>query len=195
MIGESAAKKGDDQEQGALVLALLGNQCSLGGQNFVPSSGITCRLNFAQGTGTLSAVSTSRDDLSYQITFAVANGGSLDALSAAGPGSVPAGHGMKFSTTGSSAHGRNGTPVETMGVSLIPAADVPKLLCLEFHTKEPDVHMVADNTSCTSKPSGNAAFSTGTAWGGRSGTYWGFVLDKASITALSLNANVPVFTE
>ncbi len=185
----------DDQENGALILALAAGQCILGGQSFTPTSGVSCRVDFAQGTGTLSATSTSRDDLSYQITFTVGNGGFLDALSGAAPGSVATAHGMKLSPSGSHAHGKNGIPLEAMSAAMIAAANIPKIVCLEHHTKETDVHMVGDNGSCGTKPSGNAAFSSTTSWGGRSGTSWGFTLENASISQLSINANVPVFTE
>lgn len=71
----------DKQLQGAAILALLtSNQCSFDGVAFTAGSGVTCAAGAASGTGILVPSTTSSGDLSLQMTFTVASGGSVEIL-------------------------------------------------------------------------------------------------------------------
>ena len=178
----------NSQDQASGLLSLMALQCSIGGQSFIPSSGVTCSFGSASGTGTLAASSDNPSPFGQQIRFLLNSGGSLEVLGAANPGLLSAGYGYKFTESSAIAHSRNNSMGTGMGASFFSPALSVRTYCLEMHLPSGQVHSIADPTACASPGSrgmSEAAFSD-MYMTGKDGNAWGYVLNNAVIQDLSV---------
>jgi len=178
----------NSQDQASGLLSLMALQCSIGGQSFIPSSGVTCSFGSASGTGTLAASSDNPSPFGQQIRFSLNSGGSLEILGAANPGLLSSGYGYKFTESSAIAHSRNNSMGSAMGASFFSPALSARTYCLEMHLPSGQVHSIADPTACASPGSrgmSEAAFSS-MYMTGKDGNAWGYVLNNAVIQDLSV---------
>jgi len=187
-------KSGANQRIGALLLQILGGGCTIGSRGFRIDGEISCQSGIASGTGFLSAFSDSPDVLSVELTFQLEEGGELELIGGAAP--PPAGEntarGHGFFIRNNLAQGFG--PEHPGLISIGSAGTDVQTWCLEIHTPEPDVHLIADPAPCPSelKSAATAAYESESDLGGaglgngpRQGLAWGFRLNGAAI----LNAN------
>lgn len=205
------SKGSDDsrQVQGAALLALLAqNQCSFNGVSFTAGSGVTCSGGSASGSGTLVPSTTSSGDLSLQITFSVASGGSVEIQN--NVSSVNAALTQGFSLlagTGTRRARDGGGNTKTFATAFTISPDASQQYCVDFHTEGSEQHVVMvkgacpttvttmDNSvSCSASIFNSEATtctgSTGTlSNNNKPGTAWGFILTNATITEIRRNSS------
>ena len=183
----------DDNEGVALLAAALVSQCSIGGVNFVASGGVSCSLNNASGTGTLTAVQNRTDFVSMLLNFQLnASNASLSLVGGQNP------------ANGTVSSGSNGeiqiTPLvskkpQDAGAGAAGASTTAQSWCLEMHLQETPVHVMIDQVAaCTAKAATSATYENDANGSGSAGGAWGFVLNNATITGITLN-NQKLFTE
>lgn len=197
----TGSSKADDQALGAVALALLsGSNCVMGGVSF-SKAGVVCAGAGATGTGTLTAVGNSQDDLSIEITFSLGSSGSIQFLggsnlSAAG-GIVNRGIGFQITAAGTTPLGITGSG--TSVAALAGGTDSAKTFCVEMHLAETYGHLGGKAAACPSGTEAIASLAVGgiekegnvDLGGGAHGSNrgWGFVLSNASIQSISVNAS------
>jgi len=199
----------DQQLQGAAILALLTqNQCSFNGVSFTAGSGVTCAGGAASGTGTLIPSTTSSGDLSLQITFSVASGGSVEIQN--NVASVNSGLTAGFSLlagTGTRRARDGAGNTKTFAAAFTISPDVSQQYCVDFHTEGSEQHVVMvkgacpstvtnmDNTVSCSASIFNSEATTCTGSAGtlsnnnKPGSAWGFILTNVVITEIRRNSS------
>ncbi|MCB1173892.1 MAG: hypothetical protein KDK39_10015 [Leptospiraceae bacterium] len=190
-LGLVADDEADQNEELLALLFLNNSQCNLGGASFT-SSGVSCSLNNATGSGTLTALSTKTDRLSLQVTFQLPAADSSIQLVAGGTvvADSTAANYFKMTPTATTIEGAASTNTSTV------PGNTTQTWCFEAHFGENPDHLVFDNTTCTSKAASSAKAD---AEGGgttreTSGGAWGFVLNNASVTNVTVYSSA-IFTD
>lgn len=183
----------DNSDEDALNVALLGAlginataTCSLGGTAFT-ASGTACGTGVAAGTGTLTAASLKTDFVSVQISYQLLDSSSsLSLVGGINPsaGVVSSGSSPELNVTPTVAK----LPADT-GTGITGPGVAAATWCVELHLGESPPHVIADNTSCTPKATSSVAYENDANSPSAQGGLWGFVLNNASITSLTVNTS------
>ena len=189
----------DSQTQSIQALAVLGllSGCTIGGQTFTASAGITCSGGGAVGTGTLIANANSSAVLSLQLDVLLGAGGSVEIIAGTDTsgGSLSRGHGFNISTTQAQAFGPSVTGAVQAGGA---AGTALKTYCLEMHTAETNVHLIADYSACVSKAAAGANYNSEVTEtlnnGASSFRGWGIILNNATVSSATVNSG-EIFTD
>lgn len=158
----SSSDSNDEAAIGALAYLMTqsDSSCKPGGIGFqTTGSSFSCSSSGVDATsGSVSLYSTdnvSQDFLSLEVTFTLADGGSMELMGAVthgDQGSFSAGHGMKFTPEASYFQGSDGTSVVTSSAlsGFVPGT-TEHTVCFELHMDETPAHIVVNYTNggCT----------------------------------------------
>lgn len=181
-----------DEESLALLAVAFASQCSLGGVSFA-ASGVACGLSGASGTGTLTALQSQTSFVSMLVNFQLLNSsGSLSLVAGLNPSRGVAtqnvGGELAVSTTVSK-------KPQDAGAGAAGAGTTAQTWCFEIHVDESPTHAILDQTgNCTAKSATAASYENDANGPSRDGGLWGFVLNNATITGITVNDR-KLFTE
>lgn len=210
--GALISQKSDDDSQtlaaALAAAALLGQSCTLGGVTFTAGSGVTCANGTASGTGTLTASTNNAHEQVVQFSSTIQSGGKVDYVSEASSSALTDGAFIRLSTGGNSASSPNRSASKTFNTAFAaPSAGVSETYCLQIHIHSGNAESYALKTSCPTNAMSGAAgdscsasffnwqattctgASGSTAGGTGAGQKWGFVLQNAAITSVSIPAS------
>ncbi len=183
----------DDQSLAAAALVLLGQGCTVGASAFT-AAGVTCSGGMATGTGTMFSTAAHGDDFSIQLDYTLGTGGTMYVLSGLTGTTIDSNSGSGMYITTTAINGVRPTNVAGSATGLTAPGTSSASLCLEIHYDESPDHIIANAAAC---PTGTVNTSTAsfeseaTAVSGTSdvtGTNWGFILNNATITNITVNA-------
>ncbi len=180
----------DDDALGVALLGALGLNatagCSLGGTTFT-ASGAACGTGVATGTGTLTAASLKSDFVSVQLSFQLLDStSSLSLIGGTNPaaGAVSSGNAPEFQITPTVAKLPSDSATGTTGPGVAAAT-----WCIELHLEESPPHIIADKQSCSVKATSSVSYEDANESPSLQGGLWGFVLNNAAITSLTVNTS------
>lgn len=190
----SALTKSDTNNDDALALlaAAFTAQCSLGGVSFT-ASGPTCNIAGASGTGTLTAAQFQTSFVSMLVNFQLLDAnGSIALVTGLNPSLGVATQNVGGELLITSAVSKK---PQDAGAGAAGAGTTAQAWCLEIHVDENPTHAILDQTgTCTAKAATAATYENDANGPGQNGGMWGFVLNNATITGITVNDR-KLFTE
>lgn len=206
-------QKTDDDSQLLTVglLAAVASQCTLGGITFIPGAGVTCSGGTASGTGTLTASTTAAHEQVAQVTAVISSGGKIDYVSSASGSALADGAYIRISTAGNSVSSPNRSTSRSFNTAFtVPSAGASETYCMQIHIHSGSTEGYAFKSACpvnaVGGATGDSCTSTffnwqattctgaagSTAGGSSAGSTWGYVLQSATITSVSIPSSARV---
>ena len=184
----------DDELAAFALLAATGlagtAPCTLGGTTFT-NVGTTCAGTVAAGSGTLPAASLVTDDLSVELTFTLNSASSsVFLIGGANPSNdlaVNSNPELQITPTVSK------QPADSAAGAAGATAGITTTWCVEIHLDETPAHVILDQSSCSFKATSSTTYDDDdTASAINNGGRWGFVINDASISALTINDSLRI---
>jgi hypothetical protein len=141
----------------------------------------------SSGTGTLTALSNKTDLISVQLSFLLNSASSsISVVGGLNPsvGVATSGVGAEIQITPTIAKLPADPGAGTTGPGVVAAT-----FCVELHLEESPPHVILDKASCTPKLTSSVSYENDTNSPARQGGLWGFVLNDATITGLTVNTS------